>query len=247
MKTKTVLVTALAMALTFGGPVAADSTYDRQITVTGEGRVEVAPDLAVITLGVSKEASEASAAMALVSEDMAAVIAELREAGIAGSDLQTQRISLQPVWSKAGSYDSATERKITGFAASNTLMLRVRDLDQLASVLDRVLGAGVNQFQGLRFDVQDHASLQDSLRAKAVADAFHKAEQLAEAAGVTLGPVRLITDHNQGGGQPMMAMEMARSAAMPVEAGELAFSHSVQVVFDLQVPGSEQGSEGSSE
>jgi uncharacterized protein len=242
MKTKTVLVTALAMALTFGGPAVADAPQDRQITVTGEARVEVAADMALITLGVSKEASEASAAMALVSEDMASVVAELHASGIAPRDLQTQRISLQPLWSNPGSYDSPTERKITGFAASNTLMLRVRDLDQLASVLDRVLGAGVNQFQGLRFDVQDHASLQDNLRAKAVADAIHKAGLLAGAAGVTLGPVRVITDHSQGGGQPMMAMEMARSAAMPIEAGELAFSHSVQLVFDLLIPGSEQGS-----
>ena len=243
MKTKTVLVTALAMALTFGGPLAAETPIDRQITVTGEGRVAVEPDLAVITLGVSKEAAEASAAMAMVSDDMAAVVAELRAAGIAASDLQTQRISLQPVWSKSGSSLISGGQKITGFAASNTLMLRVRDLDQLGVVLDRVLGAGANQFQGLRFDVQDHASLQDSLRAKAVADAIHKAGLLAEAAGVTLGPVRVITDHTQGGGQPMMAMEMARSAPLPIEAGELAFSHSVQVVFDLLVPGSEQGAD----
>ena len=74
------------------------------------------------------------------------------------------------------------------------------------------------------------------MRANAVADARHKAQILAEAAGVTLGPVRSITDLHQGGGRPVMAMEMARSSAMPIEAGELSFSHSVQVVFDLVVP-----------
>jgi len=236
MKTKTVLVTALAMALTLGTALKADTGTDRQILVSGEGRVEVAPDLAVITLGVSKEAKEAGEAMALVSEDMFAVVQELRAVGIANKDLQTQQISLQPVWSNGGSYNSSGERRITGFLAANTVNLRVRDLDQLGEVLDRVLRAGANQFQGLRFDVADHALLQDQMRASAVADARHKAEQLAAAAGVTLGPVRTITDQDHGGGRPMMAMEMSRSGAMPIEAGELSFSHNVQVVFDLVVP-----------
>ncbi|MEP0156801.1 SIMPL domain-containing protein [Pseudophaeobacter sp.] len=236
MKTKTVLVTALAMALTLGTALKADTGTDRQILVSGEGRVEVAPDLAVITLGVSKEAKEAGEAMALVSEDMFAVVQELRAVGIADKDLQTQQISLQPVWSNGGSYNSSGERRITGFLAANTVNLRVRDLDQLGEVLDRVLRAGANQFQGLRFDVADHALLQDQMRASAVADARHKAEQLAAAAGVTLGPVRTITDQDHGGGRPMMAMEMSRSGAMPIEAGELSFSHNVQVVFDLVVP-----------
>jgi uncharacterized protein YggE len=236
MKTKTVLVTALAMALTLGTALKADTGTDRQILVSGEGRVEVAPDLAVITLGVSKEAKEAGEAMALVSEDMFAVVQELRAVGIADKDLQTQQISLQPVWSNGGSYNSSGERRITGFLAANTVNLRVRDLDQLGEVLDRVLRAGANQFQGLRFDVADHALLQDQMRASAVADARHKAEQLAAAAGVTLGPVRTITDQDHGGGRPMMAMEMSRSGAMPIEAGELSFSHNVQVVFDLMVP-----------
>ncbi|MEP4037495.1 SIMPL domain-containing protein [Pseudophaeobacter sp.] len=239
MKTKTVLVTALAMALTFGAPLRAEPMTDRQIQVSGEGRVEVAPDLAVITLGVSKEAKEAGEAMALVSEGMTAVVQELRAVGIAAKDLQTQQISLHPVWSNGGSYSSSGQRRITGFSASNTLNLRVRDLDQLGEVLDRVLRAGANQFQGLRFDVADHAALQDQMRTSAIADARHNAEILAQAAGVTLGPVRSITDQHQGGGHPMMAMEMSRSSAMPVEAGELSFSHNVQVVFDLVVPDGE--------
>lgn len=237
MKTKTVLVTALAMALTFGTALRAETSAERQIQVSGEGRVEVSPDLAVITLGVTKEANEASEAMALVSEDMSAVVQELRAVGIAAKDLQTQQISLHPVWSNGGLLSSGSDqRRITGFSASNTVNLRVRDLDQLGEVLDRVLRAGANQFQGLRFDVADQAELQDQMRANAVADARHKAQILAEAAGVTLGPVRSITDLHQGGGRPVMAMEMARSSAMPIEAGELSFSHSVQVVFDLVVP-----------
>lgn len=237
MKTKTVLLAALAMALTFGQPALAETVAERRIVVTGEGVVQSAPDLAVISLGVSKEAREAGEAMRAVSEDMAQVIDALRSAGIAPEDLQTRQISLHPIWSKAGSYDSGERRKITGFSASNTLSLRVRDLQQLGPVLDQVLQAGANQFQGLRFDVADKAGLKDAMRQAAVQDAMHKAALLAEAAGMELGPVYKITDHFQGGGgRPMMAMEMARSDALPIEAGDLSFSHSVEVIFDLELP-----------
>ncbi len=241
MKTKTVLLAALAMALTFGQPMAAETSAERRIVVTGEGNVQAAPDLAVITLGVSKEAREAGAAMRAVSDDMAQVIDALRSAGVAPEDLQTRQISLHPLWSKGGSYDSGERRKITGFSASNTLSLRVRDLDQLGAVLDQVLQAGANQFQGLRFDVADKAALKDAMRQAAVQDAMHKATLLAEAAGVELGPVREIIDRTDGGGRPMMAMamEMARSGDMPIEAGELSFSHSVEVIFDLELPAAE--------
>ncbi len=58
MKTKTVLVTALAIALTFGAALRADTSPERQLIVSGEGQIEIAPDLAVITLGVSKEAKD---------------------------------------------------------------------------------------------------------------------------------------------------------------------------------------------
>jgi len=211
----------------------------RQITVNGESRLQVAPELATITLGVTEEAEEAAIAMAAVSDSMRAVIARLKDAGIAPEDMQTRQISMHPVWSQNRSYDSGGRREITGFQASNTLMMRVRDLERLGPVLDAVLTVGANQFQGLSFGVEDPAAIQDRIRGAAVKDAIRKAQQLAEAAGMELGPVRSISEHGGGGGRPMMAMEMARSDAMPIEAGELSFSHSVSVVFDMNVPGGE--------
>jgi uncharacterized protein YggE len=176
-------------------------------------------------------------AMQAVSKAMAAVIAELKAAGIAPEDMQTRHVSMHPVWSQDRSYDEGGKRRITGFQASNTLMLRVRDLDRLGSVMDAVLAAGANNFQGLTFGVEDPAAVADKIRGEAVKDAIRKAAQLAEAAGMELGPVRSISEHGGGGGpRPMMAMEMARSDAMPIEAGELSFSHNVSVVFDIEVP-----------
>lgn len=237
MKAKTLLAAALMLSMSAGSLAAAEGAPPRQITVTGESTLNVAPELATITLGVTEEAEEAALAMQAVSDAMNAVIAELKAAGIAAADLQTRQISMHPVWSQDRSYDSGGTRKITGFQASNTLMLRVRDLDRLGPVMDAVLAAGANNFQGLSFGVEDPEAVADRIRGEAVKDAVRKAAQLAEAAGMELGPVRSISEHGGGGGpRPMMAMEMARNDAMPVEAGELSFSHNVSVVFDMSVP-----------
>ncbi|WP_264212944.1 SIMPL domain-containing protein [Leisingera thetidis] len=239
MKARKLLAAALMLSMSAGALSAGEAAALRQITVNGESTLQVAPELATITLGVTEEAEQAAAAMSAVSEAMNAVIARLKEAGIAAEDMQTSQISMHPVWSQDRSGSNGGRREITGFQGSNTLMVRVRDLAQLGPVLDGVLTAGANQFQGLSFGVSDPAAMQDQIRGEAVKDAIRKAEQLAEAAGMELGPVRSISEHGGGGPRPMMAMEMARSDAMPVEAGELTFTHSVSVVFDMAVPGSE--------
>ncbi|KIC18929.1 SIMPL domain-containing protein [Leisingera sp. ANG-Vp] len=238
MKAKRLLAAALVLSMS-AGAAAAEAAAQRQITVSGESRLQVAPELATITLGVTEEAEEAAIAMSAVSDAMGAVIARLKEAGIAAEDMQTRRIAMHPVWSQDRSYDSGGRREITGFQASNTLLVRVRDLERLGPVLDTVLDAGANQFQGLSFGVEDPSAVQDRIRGAAVKDAIRKAQQLAEAAGMELGPVRSINEHGGNSVRPMMAMEMARSDAMPIEAGELTFSHNVSVVFDMSVPGGE--------
>ncbi|KIC07835.1 membrane protein [Leisingera sp. ANG-M1] len=239
MKVKQLLAAALMLSVSAGAVAAGETAAQRQITVNGESRLQVAPELASITLGVTEEAEDAAVAMGAVSDAMSAVIGRLKKAGIAAEDMQTRRIALHPVWSQDRSYDSGGRREITGFQASNTLMVRVRDLERLGEVLDTVLRAGANQFQGLSFGVEDPAAVTDQLRGAAVKDAIRKAQQLAEAAGMELGPVRSINEHGGSGGRPLMAMEMARSDAMPIEAGELTFSHTVSVVFDMSVSGGE--------
>ncbi|NRB16479.1 MAG: SIMPL domain-containing protein [Rhodobacteraceae bacterium] len=236
MKSNRFLVSALVFALSAGPGWAADVSPQRQIAVTGEAHIQVAPSLALISLGVTDEAAQAVDAMRTVSTSMVAVIDRLHRAGLEPDDMQTQQISISPNRGKSGSLNGSHDRNITSFTASNTLQIRVRDLDQLGDILDQVLQAGANEFRGLIFGVADPAAVQDQIRGSAVKDALRKAEQLAAAAGVALGPVMSITDHGGGGGGRPMAMEMARSTAMPVEAGQLRFSHNVSVVFAISSP-----------
>ena len=203
----------------------------RAITVVGQGSVAAVPDMATISMGVTHEASVAAEAMAQVSAGVTAVLNRLSEAGVEARDMQTSSLSLQPVWSNHGN-DGSQPPRITGFVASNQVTVRVRDLSGLGAVLDTVVQDGANTFNGLQFAMQEPAPLEAEARAAAVRDGMARAAQLAEAAGVTLGPVRSISENGPVQGM-MMEMAAARSMDKAVAAGELSLEAQVSMVFSI--------------
>jgi uncharacterized protein YggE len=77
--------------------------------------------------------------------------------------------------------------------------------------------------------------MQDKLRVDAVKDARRKAQQMAEAAGATLGPVMSISEVGRGGGpMPMARMQADAAMSVPVAAGTETLSTTVQVTFELR-------------
>jgi len=203
------------------------------IEVTGTGEVSAPPDMATISVGVTTEAADAAAAMAANSQAMARVLARLTSAGVAERDLQTQTLSLSPRWSRPRP-EREEEPRVTGFVASNTLTVRVRDLPALGSILDAALGDGANTLGGLSFGIAEDAALREAARRAAVADAMATAKVLAEAAGVTLGAVQEVTDAGfQGGPRPLARMDMAMAESVPIAAGENTITVGVRMVFAI--------------
>lgn len=209
--------------------VAAAEPAAALITVTGEGQVEAAPDMATISLGVTTSASTAKAAMAENAGQLATVLGNLKAAGIEPRDLQTSGLSLGPNWS-----NSESGSKIDGYTASNQLSVRVRNLDQLGEILDAAVEDGANTLNGVEFGLTEPGPQLDEARKRAIADARHRAELLAEAAGSALGPVVSITEGGSNSPGPQFnSYGRAAMESMPVEAGELALSASVTVIWHL--------------
>ncbi|MTH99513.1 SIMPL domain-containing protein [Roseibium sp. RKSG952] len=228
---KTLAFLAAMMAATSVGMAHAE---ERRITVSGTGTALAEPDMATITLGVTNENAQASDAMKATSDAVAQILARLNDMGIEARDVQTRDLSLSPVW--AGRHNPDGEApKISGFVASNRVFVRVRDLSNLGEIMDAVIRDGANDFGGLSFDVQEPKPLEAKARAEAVADATAKAEQLAQAAGITLGSVVSITDQG-GGARPMMQMRemsFADAGSVPVAGGEVGVSVNISMVFEI--------------
>jgi hypothetical protein len=201
------------------------------ISVTGEGIVAAAPDLATVSLGVTMQGDTAAAAMAAGNSALQAVLERLKAAGIEDRDLQTSNLSLNPNWQSG---DGTTAPVIVGYVASNILSVRVRDLDKLGAVLDAVVTDGANTLNGISFGLADPDPVLDQARTEAVADARGRAELLVGAAGVKLG--RILSIAESGGMMPMPApmfrMEAA-SDAVPVAGGEVGMSASVTITYEI--------------
>ncbi|WP_170788504.1 SIMPL domain-containing protein [Ruegeria lacuscaerulensis] len=225
---------AFLAALMAATAVGAAHAEERRITVSAAGTVLAEPDMATITLGVTNENAQAAAAMKATSDAVSQILARLDQMGIDARDVQTRDLSLSPVW--AGRGNQAGERpEISGFSASNRVFVRVRDLTQLGAVMDAVIQDGANDFGGLSFGIQDPKPLEAEARAKAVAEATAKAEQLAQAATVTLGPVQQISEQ-VGGIRPAAQMRefaTADAGGIPVAGGEVSVSVNVTMEFGI--------------
>lgn len=225
----------LALVLVFGtagfagiGPAQAQSL--RTISVAGEGQSTAKPDMAAIRLGVSKDATSASDAVAAMSTDMARVLAALKAAGIADIDLQTSGLSLNERYSRPDANGNAT---LVGFTASSDLTVRVRDLAKLGGILDTVVQTGANRLSGISFGLRDPGPATDAARRAAVADGIARARLYAVAAGVTLGPLLSLSEGGGGGPTPVMLEARIAAAPVPVAAGEVGVSASVQMTFAI--------------
>jgi hypothetical protein len=219
-------VTALALA-----PVAgAQEEPPRRITVTGEARVEAAPDLASISAGVQSEALQAADALSATGEAMRAVLAAIAAQGVAEADVQTSQLSVDPLWEDGG---EGRQPRVRGYAASNVATVRVRDTARLGALIDAVGAAGANRVFGISFEIADPAAQLADARRQAVADARAKAELLAAAAGVALGPVLSIREGGEPGPSPMMARaEMAMDT--PIAAGVVGVVARVEIVYAIE-------------
>ncbi len=200
---------------------------EKLVTVTGEATVAVAPDTAMIRLGVSTQEKTAREASEANAKQMTAVLAAIKDTGVADRDIQTSRLSLQPQYdpNKSGT------ARLTGFQASNQVTVRIRDIEKLPTVLDRAITAGANEMSGIEFVVSEQSKLLDQARDDAIADARRKAELYTKAAGTKLGRVVSITE--EASAPPPRPIQAMRAGAVPIAPGEQTLRAIVTVSYEL--------------
>jgi len=182
MRTCTLPVFLLAAALLAG--CAAAPGAERSITVPGEGRVQLAPDLVTVNLGIQTRNSNVQAAVGENNRVAAAIVEAARAVGVADADLQTAYFTVYP----QHEYDQfgVITDQVT-YLVDNNLSVRLRDVGRLSELLQRAVDAGATNIYGVTFTIADTSAVEDQARQKAMADAEARAAQIAAAAGVTLG------------------------------------------------------------
>ena len=206
------------------------------ITISGEGKVTAAPNIAVTSVGLVTEKNDVGAAQSENTQKMNKLIAAMKAAGIADEDLKTTQYQIYPKYS----YDSKTGSNITGYSVTQSVEIKIRDLTKISDVLAKAGEAGANQVTGVQFTIDEPKNLRAEAREEAVKDAEEKAEKLAKELGVRLGKVVNFNEMRSGdmpSPMPMYAKEGmggAADSAPTVQTGTLEINSEVAVTYEIK-------------
>jgi uncharacterized protein YggE len=203
------------------------------LQVSAQADATRAPDVATISAGVVTQAADANAAMRDNATRMDKVMQAIQAAGIPARDIQTAGVNLNPQYR----YVENQNPVITGYQASNTVNLKVRDISRLGKVLDALVASGANQVNGPSFEIDEPGPVYDEARREALQQAQARAAMYAKTLGMR---VRRIVSISEGGGYrppgpvPMMAMSRAKAESdTAISPGETSLSANLDVVFEL--------------
>jgi uncharacterized protein len=205
------------------------------VTVQGIGRVTLTPNLASLDLGVQAQGATAAAAQSGASAVMSRILTAVKRLGVADRDLATRWLSLQPRY--AYSSGGTELPRITGYQATQSLAVTVRDLSRVGAIIDAGVAAGANQVGGISFSLADPAGASAQARAAAMADARARAQTLATAAGASLGQVLSISETDAPTPPPIQysgaLAAPAAGLATPVQPGTTEIEVDVTVSYAL--------------
>ena len=206
-------------------------TRSATVTVSGTGTAAATPDMAEITTGVVTQAPTAAQALASSNQAMEQLMQSLGALGIAARDIQTTNVSVSPQRRQAR---DGRPGEIVGYEVVNQVHVKVRELPSLGRVLDQQVAQGANSIQGIHFGLRDPAPLLDEARKRAMADARHRADLYASAAGLKVGRVLSVQEAGTVSPRPEPMGRVMMSAAVPVAAGEQEIQASVTVTYALE-------------
>lgn len=211
-----VIALAILTIIRFAPPLSVSSVNTQKtdlFSVSGEGKVTVIPDTAIINLGIIESRPDVRSAQTTVNQVMDKITSDLKSLGIESKDIKTQNYSIYPQYD----YKNGTGR-IISYNVSSNLSVTVRQFDKINDVIDKATADGANTVGNISLVVDDakQKQLLQQARSQAVAEAKNKAAGLAGAAGITLG--RIVNIQESSGDMPRPIMMMNKAIA-PVGIG----------------------------
>jgi uncharacterized protein YggE len=206
------------------------------IVVTGEAETDIKPDVALISLGVTKESKNIAQAQDESSRVMNEIVANLKEIGIKEKDLKTTNYSIYPKYDYNPQNGKST---LVGYEVSQNLQAKIRDFSKISSAIQKATDLGANQIGGLNFIIDNEVNARSEARGLAIKNAQAKAKVLAQQLEISLGGVVNFSesgvspqpyyDYGIGGG-----MEKAMSSVSPtVEPGTNNVSVNVYLTYEI--------------
>lgn len=215
------------------------------ITVSGEGKIMSAPDLATVSAGMTINGATAAEVQNQATERLNKLTAFLKGQGVEKEDITTSQFNLYP----QQTYDPVVldrgAPKITGYTATQQVTVKVKKVNEstekLSAILAGLVENGANQINNLSFSFENPDEVQTKAREQAIANAKAKAEALAAASGVRLGKVISLNEGYGGMPVPMMGrggevalMAEDKAAAPDIQPGSQEISVIMNLVYEIK-------------
>jgi uncharacterized protein YggE len=214
---------------------AGTSGQNTGIWVTGEGKVTVVPDIAVLSVGVEAQADTVEKAQSDASGAMSAVKSELDARGIDAKDIKTRYFSISPVMNYVPDKGS---QELVGYLVTNMLTVKVRKVEDTGAIIDAVAKAGGDfiRIDSISFTVDDPTPYQKQAREKALADARDKAKQIADGASLKLGAPTYINETGSNYPYPVTVDYESKVAGggTSISPGETTVTVTLQVAYAIK-------------
>ncbi len=207
------------------------------ISVTASEEIYVKPDLAQANFSVVTEERTVEAAMNFNSELMNKIIEAVKEKGVEDEDLKTIRFNISPRYEYPDNRWGG-ERVLIGYEVTQTLQVKIRDMDSIGEVIDAATGEGANRMGGLTLTVSDKEAVEKEARSKAIEKAKERAKTLSSQLGVRLG--RLLSFSEDQGQAPRFYYEagdvaMGSAGETPdVQTGENKVEVAVTLTYEIK-------------
>jgi len=232
-----------------------------EIQVSGEGKAYLKPDVAMISFGVTSEATKSQDAVNKNNEKMNAVIAAIKSLGVEGKDIQTTLYNLTPLYDypvypvkgSAGSMAPARDsvgvssaspiyvqggRVLSGYSLEQQVSVKIRNFDNINAILDKATFAGATNVGQLSFTVDDPEMARSQAREEAIKNAKEKLAIIAKQSGLRVGKLVNVSEGYNNYPQPMYA-SMAKDAgvestAPQIQTGQMEISSSITLTYQVK-------------
>jgi len=219
----------------------------QQISISGEGKVSVKPDIAMLNASVVSESKKIKDAQLDNTRRTGAVMGFLQEQGIAEKDIKSVNYSIYPQYQYFDTpaclaYPCPPRKppEVVSYQVRHTIEIKIRDLEKVDDLLDGVVTAGANEVGSVSFTIENEDRVKAEARKKAIEDAKAKAQVLSRDLGVRLG--KIVGFSESGGGFPIFARALEAKGGFggdvaptpQVEPGEQEIQSSVTITYEFR-------------
>jgi uncharacterized protein YggE len=219
-----------------GGYIGQDIVAKNTITISGEGKIYATPDVGLIDVGVISQASTVAPAQKDNVQKMNKITQAMKDLGVDEKDMKTTAYNISPRYQYNNYY---SRNDIIGYEVSQTLEVKIRNLDKVGDIIAKAAELGANQTGSLAFTFDDPEKTNAEARTKAIANAKEKADALASVLGVKLVRIVSFTESSYIPPSPYysekaLGMGGGGAPTPDIQTGQNEITSNVSIIYEIQ-------------